>query len=40
MEERFVTWYVTTVMLDLEAHGLVERAPKGKPQRLWMRADS
>ena len=27
-------WYVTTVKLDLEARGLIERVPKASPQRL------
>jgi hypothetical protein len=29
-----VGWYTTTVKLDLEARGLVERVPGSKPQRL------
>lgn len=29
-----VSWYVTTVKLDLEARGEVERVPKQRPQRL------
>ncbi len=29
-----VTWYATTVKLDLEARGLIERIPDAKPQRL------
>lgn len=29
-----VTWYVTTVKLDLEARGLIERIPKSSPQTL------
>jgi hypothetical protein len=27
-----VTWYVTTVKLDLEARGLVKRVPGSRPQ--------
>jgi hypothetical protein len=27
-------WWVTTVKLDLEARGLIERVPKASPQRL------
>jgi hypothetical protein len=29
-----VSWYVTTVKLDLEARKVIERVPKSKPQRL------
>ena len=29
-----IQWYVTTVKLDLEARGLVERIPRSSPQRL------
>lgn len=29
-----VTWYTTTVKLDLEARGFLERIPGSKPQRL------
>jgi len=29
-----VTWYVTSVKLDLEARGLIIRVPKSSPQRL------
>ena len=29
-----ISWYVTTVKLDLEARGLIERVPKSRPQRL------
>jgi hypothetical protein len=29
-----VSWYVTTVKLDLEARGLIERVPDMKPQHL------
>ncbi len=30
--EGSVTWYVTTVKLDLEARGLVKRVPNSRPQ--------
>ena len=29
-----ISWYVTTVKLDLEARGLIERVRGAKPQRL------
>jgi len=29
-----INWYVTTVKLDLEARGVIERVPDVKPQRL------
>ena len=29
-----IGWYTTTVKLDLEARGLIERIPDAKPQRL------
>ena len=29
-----IPWYVTTVKLDLEARGVLERVPKSSPQRL------
>lgn len=29
-----ISWYVTTVKLDLEARGEVARVPKSRPQRL------
>ena len=29
-----VSWYVTTVKLDLEARGEIERVPGSRPQRL------
>jgi hypothetical protein len=29
-----INWYVTTVKLDLEARGLIERIPKTSPQQL------
>ncbi len=29
-----ILWHVTTVKLDLEARGLIERVPGAKPQRL------
>ena len=37
LQEPFVgsiSWYVTTVKLDLEARGLLERVPGATPQRL------
>ena len=30
--EGSVTWYVTTVKLDLEARGLIKRVPHSRPQ--------
>ena len=32
--EGSVTWYVTTVKLDLEARGLIKRVPNSRPQLL------
>ncbi|HJL18561.1 MAG TPA: hypothetical protein RMH99_23070 [Sandaracinaceae bacterium LLY-WYZ-13_1] len=32
-----VGWYTTTVKLDLEARGLIERVPKRRPQHLRRR---
>lgn len=29
-----IGWYYTTVKLDLEARGIIERVPKSSPQRL------
>jgi hypothetical protein len=29
-----ISWYVTTVKLDLEARGIIERIPNSRPQRL------
>lgn len=29
-----ISWYVTTVKLDLEARGLIHRIPGSRPQRL------
>ena len=33
-----VPWYVTTVKLDLEARGVIERVPKQTPQHLRLTA--
>jgi hypothetical protein len=30
--EGSVTWYVTTVKLDLEARGMIKRVPNSRPQ--------
>ena len=30
----FISWYVTTVKLDLEARGIIERVPQKTPQQL------
>ena len=41
LEGRFdgsITWYYTTVKLDLEARGIVERAGPGSPQRIRLGA--
>ena len=32
--EGSISWYVTTVKLDLEARGVIERLPGASPQRL------
>ena len=32
--EGSVTWYVTTVKLDLEARGKIKRVPRSRPQLL------
>lgn len=32
-----VGWYVTTIKLDLEARGLIERVPGKSPQRLQLK---
>jgi len=39
--EGSIPWYVTTVKLDLEARGLIERVPNVSPQQLRLveRAD-
>lgn len=29
-----IPWYVTTIKLDLEARGLIERVPGAKPQQV------
>jgi hypothetical protein len=31
-----ISWYVTTVKLDLEARGIIERIPNQVPQRLCL----
>ena len=31
-----IAWYVTTVKLDLEARGVIERIPKSSPQQLTL----
>jgi hypothetical protein len=33
-----ISWYYTTVKLDLEARGIVERVGKGSPQRIRLAA--
>ncbi|NIM93472.1 MAG: hypothetical protein GTO18_07155 [Anaerolineales bacterium] len=32
--EGSISWYVTTVKLDLEARGIIERVPSSSPQQL------
>ncbi|MCA0984953.1 hypothetical protein LCL89_12995 [Halobacillus yeomjeoni] len=32
--EGSIAWYCTSVKLDLEARGIVERIPRSRPQRL------
>jgi hypothetical protein len=34
--EGSISWYVTTVKLDLEARGLIMRVPKASPQRIQL----
>ena len=36
--EGSVSWYVTSVKLDLEARGLIQRVAKSSPQRLRLAA--
>jgi len=33
-----ISWYVTTVKLDLEARGIIERIPKVSPQQLRLKS--
>lgn len=33
-----ISWYYTTVKLDLEARGIVERVGRGSPQRIRLAA--
>ncbi|MEM9952673.1 MAG: hypothetical protein AAFV93_10895 [Chloroflexota bacterium] len=33
-----IGWYTTTVKLDLEARGIIERVPKSSPQQLRMKS--
>jgi len=40
LRERFegsVSWYFTTVKLDLEARGILERVPGERPQRIRLK---
>lgn len=37
--EGSINWYVTTVKLDLEARGEIERIPKKRPQCLRLTAE-
>lgn len=32
--EGSITWYTTTVKLDMESRGILERIPNARPQRL------
>lgn len=34
-----VLWYITTVKLDLEARGIIERVPKTSPHKLKLASD-
>lgn len=34
-----ISWYVTTVKLDLEARGIIARVPKSSPQRLRLASE-
>lgn len=34
-----ISWYVTTVKLDLEARQVIQCVPKTSPQRLWLVVD-
>ncbi|MBW1873161.1 MAG: hypothetical protein JRJ19_13915 [Deltaproteobacteria bacterium] len=36
--EGSISWYYTTVKLDMEARGTIERVGKGSPQRLRLTA--
>ncbi len=36
--EGSISWFVTTVKLDLEARGEIERVPGSSPQKLRLRA--
>ena len=36
--EGSISWYVTTVKLDLEARGILERVPNSRPQQLRRRS--
>lgn len=43
LDDRFegsVGWYYTTVKLDLEARGVIERVPGARPQQLRLSASS
>lgn len=31
-----IPWYVTTVKLDMEARGIIERLPKSRPQQIQL----
>jgi hypothetical protein len=38
--EGSISWYYTTVKLDLEARGLIERIPGTSPQKIRLRRNS